>query len=88
MKLGNTSAHQSAWRILALIVFAFAWPVNANAQWTVIQLHPAGATASGASGVGGGQQVGSVLAGYGVPYAGLMRKSGVLSNRPLDRRRR
>ncbi len=60
MKLVNTITHQSAWRILALalIVFAFAWPVKANAEWTVIPLHPNGASRSWAIGVGDGGQVG------------------------------
>ncbi len=58
MKLGNTSARQSAGWILALSAFAFAWPVDANAQWTVINLHPAGASRSWARDVGDGQQVG------------------------------
>ena len=70
MKLGNTSAHQSAWWILALIAFAFALPVDANAQWTVIQLHPAGASRSWALGVGDGGQVGFAEIG-GAEHAGL-----------------
>jgi hypothetical protein len=50
----------------ALVVPAF--PVPALAQWTVINLHPAGATESYANAVGGGQQVGNALFG-GVYHA-------------------
>src|SRR5947207_889761 len=63
MKYLNTRGHGSWKRILALSAFAFAFPIGANAQWTVINLHPAGATRSWAIGVGGGQQVG--IAGVG-----------------------
>jgi len=70
MKLGNTSAHQSAGCILALIAFAFALPMGANAQWEVIYLNPPGATSSRAFGIGDAQQAGSAMVG-GVAHAGL-----------------
>ena len=79
MKLGNTSAHQSAWRILALIVFAFAWPVDANAQWTVSQLHPAGASRSWAIGIGDGEQAGFATVG-GADHAGLWSGNAFLGS--------
>ncbi len=70
MKYLNIRGHRSAGRILALSAFAFAWPVTANAQWDVIQLHPGGATSSRASGVDGGQQVGHATVG-GITRASL-----------------
>ncbi len=70
MKYLNTRAHRSAGRILALSAFAFAWPVDANAQWDVIQLHPRGASRSWAIGVGDGQQAGFATVD-GVDHASL-----------------
>ena len=45
----------------------------AFAGWTVVSLNPAGATNSVASGISGGQQVGTANFGdgYGIPHAGL-----------------
>jgi hypothetical protein len=48
-------------RFLAATSFAFALTVCANGQWTVVNLHPAGAEYSYAWGVSGGKQVGWTL---------------------------
>jgi hypothetical protein len=74
MKNLNTGGHRIAGRILALIAFAFAMPVDANAQWDVIQLHPNGASRSWAYGVGDGGQVGFAEVG-GVSRASLWNGS-------------
>ncbi len=42
---------------------AFVLAICGNAQWTVVNLHPVGATASFATGVDGGQQVGTAYFG-------------------------
>src|SRR5260221_13042437 len=49
---------------------ALSIAARANAQWTVIQLHPADATESWAYGGGGGQQAGGAATG-GTPRARL-----------------
>ncbi|MGI8923404.1 MAG: hypothetical protein ACR2HJ_05090 [Fimbriimonadales bacterium] len=54
----------------AASAFAFFLALCANAQWTVVNLHPAGATSSQAYGVDGGQQVGYAIVG-GVERASL-----------------
>ncbi len=56
-------------RILAS-AFALCVANPANAQWTVVNLHPVGASSSGAWGVSGGQQVGYANVG-GVNRASL-----------------
>lgn len=56
--------------VAALLVGALC--SSARAQWTVVRLHPAGAVASHASGVGGGRQVGYVQVG---PTVGHIRAS-------------
>jgi len=58
---------------MAVVGGGLAWmamaATTASAQWTVVNLHPAGATYSQAYGVGGGQQVGE--AGTGGTHAAL-----------------
>jgi len=44
---------------------------TAFAGWTVVNLHPAGATSSRAVGVSGGEQVGYAIFNYSAPHAGL-----------------
>ena len=58
MRPGKTRAKRNTGQIIALSAFALAWPVEAHAQWDVIQLHPGGASRSWAIGVGDGQQAG------------------------------
>jgi len=70
MKLVNTRGRRGAVRILALSAFVFALAMGANAQWQVINLNPAGATSSGAIGVGDGLQAGRAAVG-GITRASL-----------------
>ena len=72
MQYQDTRAPHCAGRALALCAlastFAFAWPVDARAQWSVTNLHPAGASGSRATDVGAGGQVGVVVV-EGVSHA-------------------
>jgi hypothetical protein len=43
------------------IAIAIILAASASAQWTVVNLHPAGATSSGVGGVHGGQQAGAAI---------------------------
>ena len=45
---------------LAAVLLASAMPSGAHAQWSVVRLHPQGATQSGCNAVNGGQQAGQV----------------------------
>ncbi len=61
-------------RLVAGGIAVAALATTAHAQgggWTVVNLHPAGATESYASGVSGGQQVGSAFIGSNLPHASL-----------------
>ena len=58
-------------RVLAAGALTSVLAICANAQWTVINLHPAGATESEAHGVHAGQQVGAAYAPGGINHACL-----------------
>lgn len=72
MDCPDTRGHHDAGRALALgalvSTFLLAWPLDVRAQWSVTNLHPVGASASRATNVGAGGQVGTVVGG-GVSHA-------------------
>lgn len=78
VELLETMRRSIAGRILALATLSLILPIDANAQWTVKNLHPDRAEAlwSYAYGVGGNKQVGVVGVGYDRLHASLWSGAG------------
>ena len=66
LRLRNTTRYFAAIGTLALLMLGAAAPPTGN-SWTVVNLHPSGATASRANSVGSGKQVGYASSGSWSP---------------------